>query len=257
MVSRFAATIILATGCWAQTSVSPVSFKQETAGTAREGVPAPKITPEMRGDIQMARKMFREAAESYAAADTHSAVIVNKMGIAYHQMLELELARKHYERALKLDPKYSEAINNLGTVYYAKKNYRRAVSQYNRALKIKPLSASIYSNLGTAQFARKKYKQAAEAYEKALALDPEVFEHRGTNGVLLQERSVHERALFHFYLAKTYAKAGAIDRALTYIRKALEEGFKEREKFQKEPEFAMLQENAEFQQLMASEPRVL
>ena len=257
MVSRLAVTVILAAGCWAQTPVSPVAFKQDTPPPAREGASAPQITPEMRGDIQMARKMFREAVESYSKADTTSAIIVNKIGIAYHQMLELELARKQYERALKIDSKYSEALNNLGTIYYAKKNYRRAVSYYNRALKLKPLSASIHSNLGTAQFARKKYKDAAESYERALSLDPEVFEHRGTNGVLLQERSVTERALFHFYLAKTYAKAGAVERALVYIRKALEEGFKEREKFQKEPEFAKLQENAEFQQLMASEPRVL
>jgi tetratricopeptide (TPR) repeat protein len=257
MVSRLAVTIIVASGCWAQNPVSPVAFKQDAATPVREARPAPQITPEMRGDIQMARKMYREAVETYSEIQPQTAIIVNKIGIAYHQMLEMELARKQYERALKVDPKYSEAMNNLGTVYYARKKYRRAVAYYNRALKLKPSSASIYSNLGTAQFARKKYKEAAESYEKALSLDPEVFEHRGTNGVLLQERSVTERALFHFYLAKTYAKAGAVDRALAYIRKALEEGFKEREKFRKEPEFAMLQENPEFQQLMASEPRVL
>jgi tetratricopeptide (TPR) repeat protein len=211
----------------------------------------------MRGDILMARKMFREAVEIYSTGDTESAVIANKIGIAYHQMMELEFARRNYERATKLDPRYSEAINNLGTVYYARKNYRKAVGYYNRALKLKPQSASIYSNLGTAQFARKKYKQAMEAYDTALSLDPEVFEHRGTGGVLLQERSITERAKFHFYLAKTYAKAGAVERALAYIRKALEEGFKEREKFKEEPEFAKLQDLPEFQQLMAAEPRVL
>ena len=173
----------------------------------------------MRGDILMARKMYREAVEVYSTAGSDSAIIANKIGIAYHQMMELDLARRNYERAVKLDPKYSEAVNNLGTIFYARKNYRKAVSYYNRALKMKPNSASIYSNLGTAQFARKKYKQALEAYDTALSLDPEVFEHRGTQGVLLQERSVEERAKFHFYLAKTYAKAGAIDRALTYIRK--------------------------------------
>ena len=205
----------------------------------------------------MARKMFREAVETYSTGETESAVIANKIGIAYHQMMELEFARRNYERATKLDPRYSEAINNLGTVYYARKNYRKAVGYYNRALKLKPQSASIYSNLGTAQFARKKYKEAMEAYDTALSLDPEVFEHRGTGGVLLQERSITERAKFHFYLAKTYAKAGAVERALTYIRKALEEGFKEREKFKEEPEFAKLQDLPEFQQLMAAEPRVL
>jgi tetratricopeptide (TPR) repeat protein len=216
-----------------------------------------QLTPEMRGDILMARKQYREAVEAYIEEKQVTPVLVNKVGIAYHQMLELDLARKHYERAVKLDPKYSEAVNNLGTVYYAKKSYRRAISQYNKALKLSPNSASIYSNLGTAQFARKKYKQAAEAYDKALSLDPEVFERRSSHGVLLQERSVGERAKFHFYMAKTYAKAGAVERALLYIRKALEEGFKERDKFKQDPEFAKLQELPEFQQLMTLEPRVL
>ena len=111
----------------------------------------------------MARKMFREAVEIYSTAGSNSPVIANKIGIAYHQMMEMELARRNYERAVKLDPKYSEAVNNLGTIYYARKNYRKAVSYYNRALKLKPNSASIYSNLGTAQFARKKYKAGARS----------------------------------------------------------------------------------------------
>ncbi len=66
-----------------------------------------------------------------------------------------------------------------------------------------------------------------------------------------------ERAKFHYYLAKTYAKAGANDRALQYIRKALEEGFKERKKFVEDPEFAALQQLPEFKELLASNPRVL
>jgi tetratricopeptide (TPR) repeat protein len=225
---------------------------------ARSPISSPSsLTPEMRGDILMARKMFREAAETYQEGPPDSAVLANKIGIAYHQMLAIDLARKYYERSIRLRPTYSEAVNNLGTIYYAKKNYRRAVTQYNRALKLSPQSASIYSNLGTAQFARKKYKEAFEAYQQALALDPEVFEHRSTQGVLLQERSVDERAKFHFYLAKTYAKAGNFERALLYIRKALEEGFKEREKLRSDPEFTQLQELPEFKQLLALEPRVL
>jgi tetratricopeptide (TPR) repeat protein len=217
----------------------------------------PVLTPEMRADIFMARKMYREAIEAYQEADVKSAVIINKLGIAHHQMLDLERAKKYYERAVKTDPKYSEAINNLGTVHYAKRSYRRAISQYKKALKLAPYSASIYSNLGTAYFARKKYKDAAEAYEKALSLDPDVFEHRSSHGVLLQERSVEERAKFYYYMAKTYAKAGAVERALIYTRKALEEGFRERNKFQEEPEFAALQELQEFKDLLAMEHRVL
>ncbi len=226
------------------------------APEAKPKEPTTPLTPEMRGDIFMARKMYREAIETYKQAP-NSAVIANKIGIGYHQLTELDTAKKNYERALKLNPKYAEAINNLGTVHYAKRSYRRAISQYKKALAITPNSASIYSNLGTAQFARKKYKEAFEAYQKALDLDPDVFEHRSTQGVLLQERTVQERAKFHFYLAKTYAKAGMSDRALLYMRKALEEGFKERKRFEEDPEFAALRELPEFQELLALEPHVL
>lgn len=228
----------------------------ENGPSAKIPPPHPPISAEMRGDIFMARKMYREAIDAYRQGPA-SAVLVNKIGIAYHQLLEFKIAKKYYERAVKLNPKYSEAVNNLGTIYYAGKSYRRAIKQYKKALRLNPDSASIYSNLGTGYFARHKYKQAAEAYQHALALDPNVFEQRSNTGVLLEERNVADRAKFHYYLAKTYAKAGMNERSLLYIRKALEEGFKERKKFIEEPEFAGLQKLPEFQQLMTMEPRVL
>jgi tetratricopeptide (TPR) repeat protein len=215
------------------------------------------LTPEKRGDIYMARKMYREAIEAYKRAPQNSAVIWNKLGIAYHHLMQLDTAKKHYERSLKFNPKYAEAVNNIGTVYYAKKSYRRSISQYRKALKLAPNSGSIYSNLGTALFARKKYEEAAKTYQQALALDPEVFEHRSSYGVMLQERNVEERAKYHYYVAKIYAQAGVSDRALQYIRKALEEGFKDKKKFIEEPEFAALRDLPEFKELMALEPRVL
>ena len=205
----------------------------------------------------MARKMYREAIESYEQAPQDSAVVWNKVGIAYHQMLQLDAAMKRYRKAIRLDEKYSEAVNNLGTIYYAEKRYSKSIGSYKRALKLAPASASIYSNLGTAYFAEKKYKEAWEAYNTAFQIDPEVFEHRNTYGVLLQERSVEERARFHYYLAKIYAKQGQKDRALQYIRKALEEGFTDRKKFMQDPEFAALRDSPEFKELLSMEPRVL
>jgi tetratricopeptide (TPR) repeat protein len=219
--------------------------------------PKPDLTPETRGDIAMARKMFREATEFYRQGADKSPVLANKTGIAYHQMLDLPDAKKWYERAIKLNPQYAEAINNLGTVFYAQKSYRRAIVQYKRALALTPNSASFYSNLGTAYFARKQYDEAFKNYDEALALDPEVFEHRGTQGTILQERTVEEKARFHYALAKSYAKAGATDRALQYIRMSVEEGFKDKEKFLKDPEFAALQDNEEFKKIMTAEQKVL
>jgi len=219
--------------------------------------PAPVLSPEMRGDIFMAKKEFLEAAEMYRDNSKGSAVLLNKTGIAYHQMLKLELAEKYYRLAIRTDPKYAEAINNLGTIYYARKSYRRAVNQYKKALRLNPESASVWSNLALGYFARKDDVHAQEALQTALRLDPAVFENRGTVGVLLQEQTVEERAKFHYYLAQTYGRAGQNDLALQNIRKALEEGFKAKKKIQEDPAFASLRDLPEFKELMALEPRVL
>lgn len=217
----------------------------------------PNISNELRGDIYMARKMYREAIDMYRDGPKDSAVLANKIGIAFHQLSLLDLAKKNYERSIKLDPKYSEAINNLGTIYYTQKNYRRSISLYKRALKVSEPAASIYSNLGAAYFGRKDYKQATEYYQEALKLDPDVFEHHSNFGTIMQERDVEERATYHLYLAKMYAKNGSPERALIYLRKALEEGVKDREKIPAMPEFAALKTDPAFVELIAQNPKPL
>jgi tetratricopeptide (TPR) repeat protein len=219
-----------------------------------------EVTPELRGDIFMAKKQYREAIEAFRQGSPKDPVLWNKTGIAYHQLMQIDNALKSYEQAVHLKRDYQEAINNIGTVYYARKSYRRSITYYRRAIKIAPeeaKSAAIYNNLGTALFARKQYKDAAEAMQTALKLDPDVFEHGSSYGVLLEERNVEERAKYHYYVAKLYAKSGRNDLALQYLRKALEEGLKDRKQLDKDPEFASLRDTKEFKDLLASEPRVL
>jgi tetratricopeptide (TPR) repeat protein len=218
---------------------------------------APVLSAETRGDIYMARKRYLDAVDMYRQGPANSAVLANKIGIALQPRLQLGLAKKNYQRAIKLDPKYSEAINNLGTIYYARKDYGRAIKYYKRALKEGPANASVYSNLGSAYFSRKDYKTATQCYQRALELDPDVFERHSNFGTLMMERTVQERATFHLYMAKMYAKSGANERALIYLRKALEEGLKNREKIPSIPEFAGLKADPAFVQLLAENPRPL
>jgi tetratricopeptide (TPR) repeat protein len=217
----------------------------------------PKLTLEQRGDLYMARKMFREAIDTYRAGPQNSAVLWNKIGIAYHQLGELEAAKKSYQRAIKLDKKYADAINNEGTVFYAQKKFRTAIARYTKAITITPNSASFWSNLGTAWYARGKFEEMTRAYARALQLDPDVFETHGSVGTRMLDRSVEDRARYHYELARMYAGAGKNELALQYLRKALEEGFKEKDKVQQAKEFAALRETREFQDLMTLEPRVL
>ena len=110
--------------------------------TAQPTTPLPAgLTPERRGDIFMARRMYREAVDTYQEALTdpkqkdRSHILYNKLGIAYHQQAQFGPARRYYERAIRLNRDYAEAVNNLGTVHYALKSYRRAISQYRQALR--------------------------------------------------------------------------------------------------------------------------
>ena len=261
-MSQASLAILIAFGLSASAQEVPSANvdRGTTAAIPTPPPPKPELTIEMRGDIFMARKMYREAIDMFRTGDRKDPVLHNKIGIAYHQMTQLDNARKSYDQALRLRKEYVEAINNLGTVYYAKKNYRRAISHYQRALKLAPAesrSASIYMNLGTAYFARKKYEDATKAYQTAMGLDPDVFERHGNFGIMLEERSVEEKAKYHFYLAKLYAKAGRNELSLQYLRKSIEEGLKDKAKLLAEPEFAALKELPEFQFLLTLEPRVL
>jgi len=227
-----------------------------SGGSAAATGGRPTLTPAERGDIYMARKMYHEAIETYTQAPA-SAAMLNKIGIAYHQLADLDNAGKYYQRAIKMDPNFADAINNLGTVYYSKKAYRRAIGEFRKVLSVKPDAASTWANLANAYFERKQYELSTDALQKALEIDPNVLESHSSVGSLVQDRNVADRAKYHYYLAKSLAKKGQNADALIYIRKALEEGFKERQKFQEEPEFAGLRDDPEFKQLMAAEPKVL
>lgn len=263
MVFRSSAILFMAglTGAYAfgQTG-SALLGDSRTANTAPPQVQREPLTPELSGDIYLARKMYREAIEAYRQGSPKDPVLLNKTGIAYHQLLQLDKARKEYEAAVKLKPNYEEAINNIGTVYYAQKSYRRATTWFARAVKLAPddsRSAAVYVNLGSAWFSRKNFLKAQEAFQTALRLDPDVFERHGNYGVLMQERSIEDRAKFHFYLARMYAKGGRTELALQYLRKAIEEGLKDKQKQMEAVEFNPLRQTPEFQALLKLEPRVL
>ena len=50
------------------------------------------LSPENRGDILMARKMYREAVETFGEGPPGDPVLRNKTGIAYHQLMQLDSA---------------------------------------------------------------------------------------------------------------------------------------------------------------------
>ncbi|MGA2434946.1 MAG: tetratricopeptide repeat protein [Bryobacteraceae bacterium] len=247
-----AATLSLPPMIAAQTREPAVAQSAGQIGTTAT------LTPVESGDVFMARKMYREAIGQYRKAEQTPAML-NRIGVAYHYLNELDLAKKYYERALKAKPDFPDALNNLATVYYERRSYGKAIGLYHKAIHLDSNSATFYKGLGSAYWQSKKYKEAVQAYRQAIQLDPAVFgpAENGRVGTVLEDRNIGERAKLHYFLAKAFAESGNNDQALLYIRKSLEEGFQERKKYLEEPAFAKIREMKEFQDLMAAEPHAL
>jgi tetratricopeptide (TPR) repeat protein len=206
-----------------------------------------------RADSLLARKFFEDAVLQYQkvlAITPQDHVIHNKLGIAYHQIQILNLAKKQYDRAKKLNPKYHEAWNNLGTVNYCLKNYKRAVKDYKKALQIQPESATTHHNLGAAYFALKKYEEGFQAYQEAYRLDPNILERISTRGTIIRTAEVNQ-GIQNFYLAKLYITNGQPEKALAYLLKALETGFSDYERITKDPDFEVLAQDERLSRLIS------
>ena len=148
----------------------------------------------------------------------------------------------------------ADACNNLGVIYYLEKKYGKAIKQYESAIKLRQDSGSFFSNLGAAYFSKKEFEKASLAYNQALQIDPEIFERTSHSGVQAQMSSPGDRAHYYYVLAKIYAKAGAADRSLLYLRRAMEEGYKGIEDVFKDNEFAGLRKDPRFTELMNARP---
>jgi tetratricopeptide (TPR) repeat protein len=240
LVAMFAAPVAMcAYAAVQEPSLSPASSSVE-------------ISPEMRGDLAMAHAQYLEAIDAYSHANLDSAVVWNKLGMAYHHLFAIDQARRDYQHAIALRPNYAEALNNLGAVYYAKKSYRKAEKYYRKALAIDPKSAAIYSNLGTAYFARGKYNEGIEAYRTAFELDPHVFDTTSTQ-LVSESLPAHERAEQDYCLAKLFAERGHNKQAIEYLRKAFDDGFTDRKKILEDDTLASLRATPEFAQLMTEQ----
>ncbi len=222
--------------------------------------PAPGATPaelEKSGDELRADKNYRDAIDFYQAAlkgTPGNAELFNKIGICQLEMQRYKEAKKSFERAIHADRKYAIAYNNLGVVYYEMRNYSAAIRYYEKAISWQGDSASYYNNLGAAYFSRKQFDQAILNYSKAMALDPDIFEHTSRGGVLAQLPSPEERAHYDYILAKLYASTGDPERSLHYLKKAMEEGYKDIKNVYKDKEFSGLRKDPRFAELMAAKP---
>jgi len=252
--------LLVGMAAWAQDSNQTIPITQPP--TRRIEPPPADASPqdlEDRGDQLRGEKAYLDSIDYYQAAmkrlpkGKESSVVCNKLGMAQVQMGHFDDAKRTFEKAVKLDHDNANALNNLGSMHYHSKKYGRSIKYYKRAISLQPDTASFHANLGSAYLGHKDLDKADAEYLQALQLDPNIFETRSNVGVTAL-MSPEDRAKYSYLLAKMYAKNGQLDRSLLYLRRAMEEGYKEISNVYQDEEFARLRKDERFAELMKQPP---
>ncbi len=226
----------------------------------KSSIAPPRILSfEDRADIFMARKSHADALEYYQRAlkqkGPREAILWNKIGIVQQNLQNFSAARNAYKQAIRLRKDFSEPYNNLGTTYYLEERPKKSVKWYRKAIEFNPSNASFHYNLGTALYATKKIEPAIESYRHALRLDPDLFAHSSSMGTTMQARPAD--AQYFFYMAKVFASLGRPNDAVRYLRRALEDGFKNMSLIDRDPDFTKIAEYPPYVELRANPPKAL
>src|SRR2546421_10398047 len=103
--------------------------------------------------------------------------------------------------------------------------------------------------MGACLFDMKRYDEAFKATQRALEIDPRVLDHASGFGTLIQTSRRNDPTV-SFYFAKIYAARGDKDLAISYLNRALDDGFKDFDKIKTEAAFAPLAQLEGFIKIM-------
>lgn len=210
---------------------------------------------ETRGDIFLARKMYEDATleyEQFLRIDRYNPFIANKLGLAFLQLQDMGDAERQFREALRVNPYFLPVLNNLGSLEQTRKRYQRAMDYYQDALEIRPEYSVVLQNIGALFFALEQYEQGLQFYIRALRSDPTLFDAADGEGLptLAQATQINE-AMTNFYMAKVFANIGDADRTMSYLYRAVEEGFDDAALLA-DSVFGLLAEDMRFMQLVAT-----
>jgi len=159
------------------------------------------------------------------------------LGSSYAELGRDAEAIEHLERAIRLNPRMSEAHNDLGGVLLARHRPEEALAHFRQAVALAPNDEHLHFNVGKVLDGLGQYAEAAREFRRAIALNPELAEAHDSLGVILFSQNQLADAIAHFKraaelspdspdiqndLGGALAQAGRYDEALVHVRRALD-----------------------------------
>ena len=116
-------------------------------------------------------KEVEDGAKSLIKKFPKEIIIHNLLGAVYLEMKKLDLARKSFEKALEINPRYSEAYNNLGIIFQKKGKNKNAISSYKKAIENNQVFHKAHYNLAIAYQELGAFPDAIYHYKKTYEID--------------------------------------------------------------------------------------
>jgi len=160
-------------------------------------------------EFEKAEQMLRMVLEEEDRyADVH-----DMLGVIAHSRGNFLVAERHFERALEINPAYTEAALNLAVTYNDRGKYEKAREVYGR-IKVGPHGSSqgldpfargkianMHADVGQAYHDAGLVREAITEYEKATALCPHFADLQTKLGTLLREIGDFPAARAHYEAA--------------------------------------------------------
>jgi tetratricopeptide (TPR) repeat protein len=168
-------------------------------------------------EFEKAEQMLRMVLEEEDRyADVH-----DMLGVIAHSRGNFLVAERHFERALELNPAYTEAALNLAVTYNDRGKYEKAREVYSK-IKVGPVGtaqgldpfargklANMHADLAQAYADAGLPREAIREYEKATSLCPQFADLQVKLGTLFREINDLPAARVH-YEAALQAKPGYV-----------------------------------------------
>ena len=146
-----------------------------------------------RGNAKQELKEYKAAITDYDKAielNPNFTEAYSKRGNVKFFLQEYQEAILDYDKAIELNPNYYKAYSNRAVSKQELKDYKGAIADFDKAIELNPKYALFYSNRGDLKYTLSQYKEAIVDFDKAIELDPNftrVYYHRGYTKQELKE----------------------------------------------------------------------
>jgi tetratricopeptide (TPR) repeat protein len=126
-------------------------------------------------------KIHKEVVGKVFEGEIHSVIAINgkwcsldnvKGWLPLQYVMNLDTAKKHYDKRIKSQPQDADAFAHRGLIHYEQENFAKAFSDLNASLRINQRNPVTWSNRGMVLNAQQKFPLAIKDLEYAIKLNP-------------------------------------------------------------------------------------